>query len=212
MKEIVIMGAGELGKEVVWLIEDINRKKPTWVILGFLDDTKIEGDLYCGYPILGPMNRLEQLRETNSFYAVIAVQNGADKAMIAANHEDFKRWATIIHPTAVIAPESCIGDGSIVFPQVTVSVDTVIGKHVLLYIHSIICNDCKIEDYASVMSGVSVAEHVTIGERSYLSAGCDVYPHIKIGDGCRIAVGSNIDKDITNNTETDRKNKGFFHK
>ena len=38
MKEIVIIGAGDLGREVVWLIEDINRLNPTYVILGFLDD------------------------------------------------------------------------------------------------------------------------------------------------------------------------------
>ena len=38
MKNIVIIGAGDLGKEIVWLIEDINKVKPTYVILGFLDD------------------------------------------------------------------------------------------------------------------------------------------------------------------------------
>jgi len=212
MKEIVIMGAGELGKEIVWLIEDINRIKPTWVILGFLDDTKAVGELCSGYPILGPMSSLESLRDINSFYAVIAVQNGADKTRIAKEHAEFNRWATIIHPTAAIAPESSVGCGSVVFPQVTVSVDTVIGKHVLLYIHSIICNDCRIEDCVSVMSGVSVAEHVTVGERSYISAGSNVYPHISIGKDCRIAVGATIDDDLQDGVNKNIKGKGLFYK
>ena len=38
MKNIVIIGAGDLGKELVWLIEDINKVRPTYLILGFLDD------------------------------------------------------------------------------------------------------------------------------------------------------------------------------
>ena len=38
MKNIVIIGAGDLGKEVVWMIEDINKRKPTYLIMGFLDD------------------------------------------------------------------------------------------------------------------------------------------------------------------------------
>jgi pyrroline-5-carboxylate reductase len=34
MKNIVIIGAGDLGKELVWLIEDINKVNQTHVILG----------------------------------------------------------------------------------------------------------------------------------------------------------------------------------
>ena len=38
MKEIVILGAGDFGKEVAWLIEEINKRNPTYIILGYLDD------------------------------------------------------------------------------------------------------------------------------------------------------------------------------
>lgn len=38
MKDIVIIGAGGFGREVAWLIEDINRIKQTWNIIGFVDD------------------------------------------------------------------------------------------------------------------------------------------------------------------------------
>ena len=206
------MGAGELGKELIWLIEDINKKEPTWVILGFLDDTKAAGDIYCGYPILGSMDQLETIREKDSFYAVIAVQNGSDKASIADKHKEFNRWATIIHPTAAVAPQSKIGVGSIIFPQVTVSVDTVIGKHSLLYIHAIVCNDCVFGDHVSIMSGVSIAEHVIIGDRTYVSAGCDVYPHITIGKDCNIVVGSTVEDNLEDGSIKGKKNKGLFIK
>ena len=35
MKEIVILGAGDFGKEVAWLIEEINKRTPTYIILGY---------------------------------------------------------------------------------------------------------------------------------------------------------------------------------
>lgn len=38
MKNLVIVGTGDLGKEIVWLVEDINRISPKYQILGFLDD------------------------------------------------------------------------------------------------------------------------------------------------------------------------------
>ncbi len=210
MKNIIILGAGELGKEALWIIEDINRVKPTWLILGFLDDTKEKGIEVNGYPILGSMNQLEELSNNNESFALIAVQNGRDKAIIANKHKDFNKWATIIHPTAVIAPESSIGAGSIVFPQVTVSVDSVIGKHNLLYIHAIVCNDCRLGECTSVMSGVSIAEHVSVGANSYLAAGCDVYPHVTIGKNCRIAVGTTVDEDLPDGSEKKKKNYIFY--
>ena len=38
MQDILIYGAGGFGMEVAWLIEDINRVKPTWQLVGFIDD------------------------------------------------------------------------------------------------------------------------------------------------------------------------------
>ena len=54
MKNIVIIGAGSLGKEVAWLIEDINKLNPTYLILGFLDDNPGKAQTgCCGYKVLG---------------------------------------------------------------------------------------------------------------------------------------------------------------
>ena len=38
MNEIVIVGAGAFGREVVWLIERINKVNNQWKIKGFIDD------------------------------------------------------------------------------------------------------------------------------------------------------------------------------
>ena len=59
MKEIVILGAGDFGKEVAWLIEDINKVKPTYIILGYLDDDEGKiGQKLNGYECLGPVRYL----------------------------------------------------------------------------------------------------------------------------------------------------------
>ena len=165
MKEIVIVGAGDLGKEVVWLIEDINRHYPTYLILGFLDDdkAKTENEFY-GYKVLGTADLLDDKYENAG--AVIAVKNGKIRERIANDHVTFKNWETIIHPNAVIAPSSTLGRGSIVFPNVTVSVDTVIGDFALLYIQSVVLNDSKLGKYVSVMANTTVLDHKTIADKT----------------------------------------------
>lgn len=180
MKNIVIIGAGDLGKEVVWLIEDINKREPTYLILGFLDDdlSKIGTEFY-GYKVLGTIEQLEELAGRFPMSAVIAIQDGATRKKIVEAHSAFSKWESIVHPTAVAASTSPVGMGSIVFPQVTVSVDTKLGKFDLLYIHSTICNDCVIGDYVSIMSGATVSERAEVAECSLLPAGHTVAPHSK---------------------------------
>lgn len=178
MKNIVIIGAGDLGKEVVWIIEDINKIDPTYLILGFLDDDKSKkGQEFYGYKILGGTDLLTSLSEKMPLCAVIAIQDGAVRKKVAEANPQFNRWENIIHPTAVIASSVSVGKGSIFFPHTTVSVDTGIGDFGLYYIHSTLCNDCRIGDFVSVMAGSTISEHAVVESGSILAAGCTVEPH-----------------------------------
>ena len=199
MKNIVIIGAGDLGKEIVWLIEDINKIKPTYVILGFLDDDVMKDrNAFAGYRVLGGNRRLERLAEKTPLSAVIAVQDGNVRKKIMDEHPDFNNWESIIHPSAVIASSSSLGKGSLVFPHVTVSADTQIGDGTLLYIHSTICNDCSIGNYVSVMTGATISEHVQVGDSCFFSAGSCAAPHKSIGAGSTVAIEATVGKNYGN--------------
>ena len=182
MKNIVIIGAGDLGKELVWLIEDINKIQPTYLILGFLDDDLQKNTYsFCGYRVLGGTDKLEELNAVTPFSAVMAIQNGSVRRKIAEAHPEFDSWETIVHPSAVIASSVKIGKGCIFFPQVTISVDTYLGNFGMFYIHSTICNDCWIGNYVSVMANASVSEHVEVAAETILTANSTIEPHSKCG-------------------------------
>lgn len=211
MKNIVIIGAGDLGKELVWLIEDINKKKPEYLILGFLDDDASKTGLeFCGYKVIGSVGGLKSLSERMPVGAVIAIQNGTVRRKIVESNPDFHEWATIIHPTAVVAPSSSVGRGSVLFPQVTVSVDSNLGDFGLYYIRSVVCNDCRVGNYVSLMSGASVSEHVEIGEESFLGAGCCVYPHKRLGNKVEVSVEAAVSKDYDDGADVTERGSGFL--
>ena len=68
MKEIVILGAGDFGKEVAWLIEEINKRNPTYIILGYLDDDEKKiGQSFNGHECLGPISYLRYLPVLSSY-------------------------------------------------------------------------------------------------------------------------------------------------
>lgn len=210
MKNIVIIGAGDLGKELVWLIEDINKREPTYLILGFLDDDiSKQNKTFYGYRILGKISELQDLASKTPLSAVIAIQDGSARKTIVKNNKGFHNWESIIHPSAVVASTSYIGKGCILFPHVTVSVDSTLGSFGLYYIHSTVCNDCKIGDYVSVMSGASVSEHAVIGDECFLAAGSTVYPHKRLGKRVDVGVEATASRDYNDGAEVSEKGTGF---
>ena len=74
MKNIVIIGAGGVGREVSLIIQQINELEPTWNLLGFIDDnTDNWGKVINGYSVIGGIDSLEFL--SNDTYIVIAIAN-----------------------------------------------------------------------------------------------------------------------------------------
>lgn len=62
MRDIVIIGAGGIGREVAWIIEEINKVKPTWNIIGFADENSEMWDKELnGYRVLGGFEALDKL-------------------------------------------------------------------------------------------------------------------------------------------------------
>lgn len=213
MKNIVIIGAGDLGKEVVWMIEDINKRKPTYLIVGFLDDDIAKkGNIHHGYEILGTLDRLSEYSEKMDISAAIAIQDGVIRKTIVERFPQFEAWETIIHPSVNIASSTSVGKGSILFANTIVSVDSVLGRFNMCYLAAVICNDCKFGDYVSVMSGGLVSEHVDVGEETYLASGVCVYPHAKIGKRVRASVGTTISKDCADDAVVNGRGLNLFFK
>ena len=53
LKDLIIIGAGGVGRETALIVEDINNKSREWNLLGFVDDYKEIGEDINGYKVLG---------------------------------------------------------------------------------------------------------------------------------------------------------------
>lgn len=201
MKDIVIIGADDLGKEVVWLIEDINKTKPTYLILGFLDDDPSKaGNKFCGYKVLGKSEKLRELYDKYQVYAAVAVVSPEKRKSIVQSQRDFPRWETLIHPNATIAESSIIGKGCLLFPNATISVECIIGDFCLFHMLSAVGSDCKIGSYSSMMTSSSISGHSVVGECCYMEAHSCLYPYAVIGRNVHIEFGAVANKNCADNS------------
>ena len=74
MKNIVIIGAGGVGRETALIIQQINELELTWNLIGFIDDNKDSwGKVINGYSVIGGIDSLEVL--PSDTYIIIAIAN-----------------------------------------------------------------------------------------------------------------------------------------
>lgn len=197
MKDIVIIGAGGFGKEVAWLIEEINLEGKRWNLLGFIDDTlELQNKVINGYRVLGTIEEYKNMSE--EIYAIIGIGSGETRKKIAERLSN-KKFATLIHPNVKISKFSTVGIGSIIFSGGIVSVDSELGEHCVMNFNSIIGHDCKIGNFVTILTDVKISGNVKIEENVTIGTGASLIQNIKIGKNSMIGIGTAVIQNIKEN-------------
>ena len=195
MKDIVIIGAGGIGREVAWIIEEINEVKPTWNIVGFVDDNnEMHNKELNGYKVLGGLDVLDKLE--NKPEVIVSIANCKVKRGIVAKLNNKFDFATIIHPSVRISKYIEIGQGTIIYPGVILTVNTRIGNHVIISGNCGIGHDTVIGDYSSVLWGSCFSGFDVVGEECFIGVGTKVAQGVSIADSRRVSTGGIVREDI----------------
>ncbi len=198
MKDLILFPFGGNTREALLSIKAINSLKPTWNIIGFLDDNKkLWNKKYLNIPILGGSN----LSHKFSSYFFLAVPGNPDtfgerRNKIQSLKIPVTKFATIIDPTARVASDSKIGKNTLIMANVVLSAGVSIGNHVLILPNTVVAHDTKIGDYSMLGANVVVSGYCTISENCYIGSGTNIKDHIKIGKGSLIGLGSNVISNI----------------
>ena len=195
MKNIIIIGAGGVGREVSLIIEKINKLKATWNLIGFIDDNINSWNrIINGYQIIGGMDLLETLPLDT--YVVIAIANYNVKKKIVNKINNKFKFATIIHPKVYIHNYMNIGEGTIIYEGAIITANIQVGNHVIISPKCGIGHDSIIKDYVSLLWNVNVSGNDVIEEGVMMGSGSTIIQGKKIGKGSIIGAGAVVIDDI----------------
>ena len=195
MKNIVIIGAGGVGREVSLIIQQINELEQTWNLLGFIDDnTDNWGKVINGYSVIGGIDSLEFL--SNDTYIVIAIANYKVKKNIVNKVNNKFKFATIVHPKVWIHDYMTVGQGTIIYEGAILTANIEIGNHVIISPKCGVGHDSIIKDYVSLLWNVNVSGNDLIEEGVMMGSGSTVIQGKKIGKGSIIGAGAVVVNDI----------------
>ena len=197
MKDIIIFGASGFGREVAWLIERINKVRPTWNLLGFIDDDDaIQNADINGYKVLG---KTEDASNYPEAFFVCAVGASAVRERIVQNLKAINpgiKFATIIDPSVEISDLVEIGEGAIICAHTIITVNISIGEHVIINLDCTVGHDAVLKDFVTLYPSVNVSGITNIGHAAELGTGMQIIQGKTIGDYSIIGAGAVVVKDI----------------
>jgi len=191
-KKIVILGTGGNCIDILDTINEINRSRPKYRCMGFLDDEeRTWGQRHHGIEVLGPLTSAPQY---DGCWFVNGIGSPANfwrkQEIIAKTQVPDERFETIVHPSASVSSMAQLGRGTVVFQNVTITSNVQVGKHVIILPNSVVSHDDVVGDYTCIAAGACLSGGVSVGRSCYLGTQSCIIGGAQIGDYCLIGMGS----------------------
>ena len=183
--------------DVLKIIAAINRKKMTWRILGFIDDTpEKQGGSFFGYQVLGGNEIIKDLDLFSTFFFNNVYRTTAGRKKVACILDKFKcQTVTLIHPDIDISMAD-IGTGVIIEQQAALGAYTTISDFCCIKRAASIGHENILEKYVFIGPGATLCGRVIAQEAAYIGAGSCILENVKIGKNSIIGAGSLVNKNV----------------
>lgn len=196
---VIILGAGGHAKVIADILLNPILKNKGFNFIGFMDDNPVLFNKFIlDKPVLGS---LEDLKNVPHDAVVIGIGDNGDRChlfdLLSSRGEKF---ATIIHPSAVIAPDVKIGVGTVVFAGVVINTGADIKDNVILNTGCTVDHDCIVESHSHICPGAHLGGNVRVEKGAWIGIGSTVLHSINIGEWATVGGGATVINDILSNT------------
>ncbi len=203
MKRLIILGAGGTAFDLIDIAHAMNKQNPLWEIIGYLDDNlNLQGKIIYGYPVIGTIPDSEKFPDT-FFASSIGDAYRPELRKFVREKVPFsnERFASLIHPTAIISETASIEPGAIIYGNVTLSAMVKVGHDVFLCGNTFLGHECVVGNHCVLSVGSFLASDVNVGDCCYLGVGVMIRHQIKIGQNSLIGMGTKVVKDVPSKTK-----------
>jgi len=190
---VIVIGGGGHAKVLASMLLLCGRQ-----ILGFVDLNPAAPPL-LGIKCLGD-DAVVLLHPPGGVNLVNGVGSTGSTARRQEVYDRFTRegynFATVIHPSAVIAPETQIEDGVQIMAGAVVQPGTRVGSNAIVNTGAVIDHDCVVGAHAHIAPGAVLSGGVHVHAGAHVGTGACVIQAVFIGAGSVIGAGAVVIKDV----------------
>ena len=193
-KRLVIVGAGGFGREVHSWVDS----SPQWRAregigeIVFLEDGASKVSVRA--PIVSTVSDFTPSERDTVICAIGApdMRRGVVEMLLRKGVQ----MTTFVHDRAIVGNNVTMAAGTVICPNVLVSCDVEIGRHVHINTGCSIGHDVIIGDYVTLSSACNLTGNVTVEDGAFLATAVSVTPGRRIGAGSLVGVGSVVLRDV----------------
>ncbi len=194
---VLLLGAGGHGRVVAQVLRAAGRE-----IAGFLDDdpTKI-GIEVDGLRVLGTSEDAARLGSSIGAVVIVGVGDNTQRgARLSQLQAEGVAIASVVDPSAVVAPGVTIGAGAVVMPRAVVNTGCTIGFGCIVNTSASLDHDTALGDCAHASPGAITSGGVSVGAFAWLGTGAIVLPGVRIGEHAVVGAGAVVREDVPAHT------------
>lgn len=164
---LLVVGAGGHGRSVVEAAELSGQ----FEVVGLLDDSLHAGDRVMGVTVLGSVVSMEH-HQAGAEKAIVAIGNNTvrENLMQQLTAAGFK-WATVVHPRAIVSPSAVLGAGSAVMAGAIVGTEARLGVSSIVSCGAVVDHHATVEDFGHLRVNASMAGGTVLGRGAWMQAG-----------------------------------------
>lgn len=199
MLPIIVLGAGGHARVLIDAL-----LASSAVIAGIVDpDPSLVGTTILGVKVLGGDGIVDGFPP-----AGVWLVNGLGSVGVPVKRQAlFARFklagysfATVVHPSAVIAADVELGEGVQVMAGAVIQTGCRIGSNCIINTRASVDHDCIIGDHVHIAPGVTMSGGVQAGRGSHIGTGVTIIQGASIGSDCLVAAGAVVTRDVSAGT------------
>ncbi len=188
----VIVGAGAQGRVIL----DILRAQQRHDSIVFADENpSLWGQPVNGAAVEGALAAV--LERNTGVEVIVALGNPVVRTRVAdAIRKRGVALINAIHPSAVVMPTACLGQGIMIGATAVVNSNSRVGDNVIINTGAVVEHDCDLGEAAAVSPGAHLGGRVVLGSMAFVATGAIVLSRVKVGAASIIAAGSVVTRDV----------------
>lgn len=195
MKNLIIIGAGGMGRQVYLFAKACSGYQKEYVIKGFLDDNP---NAMVGFeefpPLLGSVDNYE-IQPNDIFFNSIG-DVAAKKKCINKILDRGGEFITLIHPTATVSEGSKVGKGCMIAARVGIGVESSVGDFCLIQDNAIIGHDVHVGDFCRIDCNVVLIAGVKLDDGVCVHTSSVINHNVHIGENAMVGALSFVIRNV----------------
>jgi sugar O-acyltransferase (sialic acid O-acetyltransferase NeuD family) len=198
VRPLLLIGSGGFARETLELVRALNRVTPMWDVIGLLDDdSATHGARIHGAEVIGAPAAVHEHPDALVTACVASPDDPLRRlALVARLDLPAERYATLVHPAAVVPMSAAIGPGTVVHAMTVLTADVELGAHVAVMPAVVLTHDDVVGEGVTFGAGVRVAGNVTIERGAYIGAGALLRERLTVGAGAVVGMGAVVTRPV----------------